>query len=707
MKTPAFLHTVRGSLCLLACASTLGLPSLTAAEKEPALENYIDLAAGYNLQSGDRAGFQQRTQVHKDGFGGIESLYYTQDLAEGLTFKLRGRAIAGNNDYLLDLSLTKQDVGYLLFGYKSFRTYYDGSGGVWPTNGFRLSLYNEDLYVDRSNLWFEAGLTKPDLPSFVLRYDYITRDGMKDSTSWGDTGLAVSAAATRNISPTYLKFDEKRHIVKGTIAKTGEKNAWTIAYRVDKGDYTNGRYTVRRPFESTTQRYTTNKEGQDFDMNQIRGTFSSDITEFIKLNTAVARTKYDTVLSASRITGGSFDSAFSATAPNRQWHDEGFYALPGMNLGESEMTQSIATISLLYTPIENLVVTPAFRFEKTTWNNRIEFEETNVGNAPSFVTAIEELQADSEKSWKTYTYGAEARYTGIANVSLNLKGEVSTSDGTLAETSIAEPGTPAESIAIDRDTELKRDTQKIAATMNWYPRAGHTVAVQYYYKARQNDYDAIRDTTPNSITSSDRYPAYIANQDFETNDFNIRYSWRVLPNLRSVTRYDYAKTIIRSQEVGLAFGETMNNEQSILAESVTWNPLPRWFLTGSVNYVQDKLHTPANDATGAIAGILPESKANYTTWNLSSGYVLDDQTDLFVDYMSYRTRDSYVNNSTLTVPFGSDNKYQVASATLVRRIDRRTTLSLKYSYAKNEDVVSLGAADFTAHLIYAKLQYRF
>lgn len=705
MKTPAFLQTVRGSLGLLACASALGLPSLSAAEKEPAYENYIDFSAGYNLQSGDRAGFQKRVQVQKDGFGGIESLYYTQDLADGLTLKLRGRAIAGNNDYLLDFSLTKDEVGYLLFGYKSFRTYYDGSGGVWPTNGFRVKLYDEDLYVDRANLWFEAGLTKPDLPSFVLRYDYITRDGTKDTTSWGDTGLAVSAAATRYIVPGFLKFDEKRHIVKGTVAKTGDNNAWSIAYRYDKGDYSNGRYSERRPFESTTHRYTTNKEGQDFDLNQIRGTFSADLTEAIKLNTAVARTKYDTVLNGSRITGGTFDAAFSATSPNRQWHDEGYYALPGMNLGESEMTQSIATISLLYTPIENLVVAPAFRFEKTTWNNRIEFEETNVGNAPSFVTAIEELEADSEKSWKTYTYGAEARYTGIANVSLNLKGEVSTSDGTLAETSIAEPGTPAESIAIDRDTDLKRDTQKIAATANWYPAPGHTLAVQYYYKARENDYDAIRDSTVN--TGSDRYPSYIANQDFETNDFNVRYSWRVLPNLRSVTRYDYAKTTIRTQQSGLAFIESMNNEQSILAQSFTWNPLPRWFLTGSINYVQDKLHTPANDVTGSIAGIVPETKTNYTTWNLSSGYVIDDQTDLFVDYLSYRTRDSYLNNSNLTVPYGSDNKYQVASATFVRRLDRRTTISLKYSYAKNEDRVSLGASDFKAHLIYAKLQYRF
>ena len=82
-------------------------------------------------------------------------------------------------------------------------------------------------------------------------------------------------------------------------------------------------------------------------------------------------------------------------------------------------------------------------------------------------------------------------------------------------------------------TDLEREVQKVALTGNWYLRPGTTVAVQWFFRARQNTYRAIRD---NTVSTSDRYPAYIANQDFETSDFNVRVSHKFAANFRSVTR---------------------------------------------------------------------------------------------------------------------------------------------------------------------------
>ena len=104
---------------------------------------------------------------------------------------------------------------------------------------------------------------------------------------------------------------------------------------------------------------------------------------------------------------------------------------------------------------------------------------------------------------------------------------------------------------------------------------------------------------------------------------------------------------------------------------------------------------------------MKESKGDYISWNLSSGYALDDASDLYCDFGLYESHDSYIDNSAVTVPFGSDSKLQVLSATYNRRLDRRTSIGLKYAYAKNDDNVSLGASDYKAHMIQAKLQYRF
>jgi hypothetical protein len=703
MKTTAF-HSVR--LALLACAG-LGLgTALSAATQEPAYENYLDLSAGYALQQGDRAGFQRALQMRKDGFFGIEDLRYVKQINDTTVLKLRGQALAGNGDYLLDLAITKDEVGYLKFGYKQTRTHYDGSGGVWPATGQSFTIFDESMHIDRGNVWFEAGLNRPDQPSYMIRYDYLTRKGEKGSTSWSDTGYPVNAANTRYIIPGFWEIDEKRHVIQGDVAKRGEKTAWNVGLRFDQGEYDNARKNRRRVAEPTADRYVTNREGQEFDMFQVRGSYAVDLTEQMKLTTAVSRTKIDTTLSGSRVVGANWDAAYSENYPGKQTRDEGYFALPGHDLGEAEMTQTIANISLMYRPLEHLTIVPSMRFEKTEWDNEIEFVETNF--YPTVTTIVrEDVLAESKKDWDTYNYGVEVRYTGVQNMTFNARADISSSEGTLDETRILEPGTSHEVISVDRDSELTRDTQKFSFTSNWYPRQGVALSAQYYFKARQNDYRAIRDTTPNTITSSDRYPAYISNQDFETNDFNVRLTWRITPTFRTVTRYDYMTTKINSQEVGLAFGESGKIDQNVFSESITWNATPRWYVQGNVNFTSEELTTPAVYATGTAANLVTVSNNDFVSYNLTSGYVLDDQSDVLVDYTSYEATDNFVNNSAVSTPYGTLVKTDMVGVTYKRQLDRRTSIQLRYAYVNSEDPAFNGKADYEANVIQAKLQYRF
>ncbi|HLP25778.1 MAG TPA: hypothetical protein VK477_08880, partial [Acidobacteriota bacterium] len=230
---------------------------------------------------------------------------------------------------------------------------------------------------------------------------------------------------------------------------------------------------------------------------------------------------------------------------------------------------------------------------------------------------------------------------------------------------------------------------------------------QYYYKARQNDYVAVRDTTPNTITSSDRYPAFIRNQDYETNDFNVRLTWRIAPNFRTVTRYDYMTTKIYSQDVGLAFGESANVDQSILSESITWNPTARWYIQGNVTLTKEEMTTPAVFATGTAANLVTKSNNDYVSYNLSSGYVLDDRSDLFVDYTSYEVTDNFINNAPTSTPYGTLVQTDIVALTYKRQLDRRTSLQFRYSYVNSEDPAYNGKADYKANVFEAKVQYRF
>ena len=697
------LSIIRPAAALPLAAVLLASPAIAfaapAKEKAPTYDNYVDFAYGTAQQRGDRPGFQKDFQVRKDGYGGIEDLFVTRSIDDATTLTVRGHALAGNNDYLLDLNVTRDEVGFVRFGYQEYRVFYDGTGGYYPPNSFIRQLYDEELAIDRSHLWLEAGYTPEDAVNFVFRYHLFTREGTKDSLSWGDTGLAVNSANLRALLPSFWQIDEKRHQVTANISKATKQHLWNVGLRYDKGDYSNRRNERRRAGEAQ-DRKVTQKEGQDYDLFQVRGSYENRINEQFWITTAVARTTIDTALSGSRIYGQSYDGAYDPAFLNRQQRDEGFYGLHG----DAEMRQTIATLSVFARPTETLILVPSARFEKISWNTVVDFEETNFGGAPAFAPVNDEVEAESNKHWQSQALGLEARYTGFKHWSINAKIEGMREDGELEEERILEPGTPLQAISIDRDTDFDRAAQKYVVTANWYARPGTTVAFQYYFKARQNDYRSTRD---NTVSTADRYPAYVANQDFETNDFNVRFSTRLGGNVRSVTRYDFQESTIRTQDIGLQFKQSAEMTSHILAQSLSWNPLPRWYVQSSVNVVWDTFRTPAFTLIGPAANLVKNSDANYINFVLGSGYAIDDRTDLFVDFTSYAATHNFVDNSNVSVPFGSEAKQQYVSLTWMRKLNARTRISWRYAYVNHDDVPYGDKADYSAHQIYGKVQYRF
>lgn len=694
MNTQAFSPLARCAALLAGAAGLLALPARAADD----YENHIELSGGYTLQSGDRPGFQRDQQLNKQGYGGVEDLLLYKYLKDDTLLTLKGHALGGNNDYLFDLNITKDEVGYVKFGYKEYRVWSDGTGGYHPANGFSLRLFDEDLHLDRANLWFEAGYTPADRLNFIFRYDYLTRKGTKTSTSWGDTALAINSANTRGLLPSFYRLDEKRHQATATLSQQDDTSRWELGARLDKGEYTNSRNENRRARETGQDRKITHKEGRDYDLFMVRGSYLNKIHERLTITTAVARTTIDSTISGTRIYGMDYDPVYDPLFANRQFRDEGFLDLHG----ETELKQTVGTINAMYQPNEKWTIVPSFRFERVDTVSVADLVETNFASNRSADNV--EILNESDKSWDNISETVDVRYRGFKNVSLNFAAEWVQAEGDLTESLTDEPGTPAEHVAIDRDTEFDRTSQKYAATANWYFQPGATLAVQYYYKGRQNDYRSPRDST---TSTADRYPAYIANQDFETDDFNVRLSWRVTPKLRSVTRVDYQKSVIRTQDIGLAFADSMELDSTILSQTFSYNPLSRWFVQTTANFVRDELTTPAVTATGAAAGRVTDSDANYWNWTVSTGYALDDGSDIYVDYSLYRAFDSYTNNSATSVAFGTEARTQQVGVTWFRRLNDRTALTARYAYAESKDPAVGTLADYEAHLFYAKLQYRF
>ena len=103
-----------------------------------------------------------------------------------------------------------------------------------------------------------------------------------------------------------------------------------------------------------------------------------------------------------------------------------------------------------------------------------------------------------------------------------------------------------------------------------------------------------------------------------------------------------------------------------------------------------------------------ESSFKNDYWNASAmvGYALDEKTDVQAQYYYYRAND-HNNNSFVGLPLGAGAEENGVTATLIRQLSRSVRWTLKYGFFSNHDQLYASHRDYTAHLVYSSLQYRF
>jgi hypothetical protein len=320
-----------------------------------------------------------------------------------------------------------------------------------------------------------------------------------------------------------------------------------------------------------------------------------------------------------------------------------------------------------------------------------------VGGAPDRLVTQTPLHNTRERGFTDVSEGLEIRYTAFTNWAFYTRAEWLEGEGDLKERETEE-----QTGLVTRDTDSTRFTQKYAVGANWYPLRRANFGAQYYYKSRENDYDHNFDSTPNVPSSGDRYPAFFRDQDFETHDVNFRVTLRPHSTVTLITRYDFQLSTIHTRPDFLSDTESSESTAQIFSESISWAPLARLFLQGSVNYVLDKTETPASQVTPAVL----TARNNY--WNLSAlaGFVLSEKTDLQAQYLYYRA-DNYVNNSRFSVPYGAGAQEHGITGAILHRLNKRTQLTLRYGFFTNRDQTSGGHNDYAAHVVSSSLRYAF
>ncbi len=644
--------------------------------------NWFDVTVGGLMVDGDQAAAQRRLGLPASAFGGSQRFHFEQDVGKKGLFKVDGRGIFDNEDYGLRLEWSDPDIGYVRGGIDQYREYYDGSGGWFPGNDTWFDLYDDNFDLVRGSAFFEVGLRLPKLPEITLRYQSDWRDGLKDSTHWGDTSL-TGGAGPRAIVPAFRNIDESTDAISIDIRKTLGKVTFGGAFAYEHSDLDNATYLRRSPFQGA-DRHITQRETVESDLYSARAFADTLFNDKVRLTSSYAFTTLETDLGGSRILGADYDPIYDPVYGRR---DIGFLGLSG----GSQLDQHVWNVNGMWTPVPHLALIPAFRVENQSLDGMSSWTDTGAETLAR--------EAANNRDMLDLSQQLELRYTGVTNLVLYARGDWVQGDGNLFEYQLLRNTGETE---LRRDSDFDRFAQKYTAGAHWYPLKRLNVHTQYYRKMRSTDYD---DAAPGFINVSGSYPAFIEAQDFTTDDFNIRVTWRPLDKLTLVSRYDLQFNTYETRAAGLGETQGARGVAHIIGETVTWTPFSRFYLQPGVNYVLDSTQS---DAASAINPGSPveDSNNDYLQVTCTAGVVLDDKTDFQAQY-TYYLSDNFRDISTYSQPYGSGTEEHGILASLIRRISPRLRVTLRYGFYTSRDELSGGHNDYDAHLVSTSAQYLF
>ena len=700
---------------LRAGETTDGKAATTTTEETPEYNNWIELGIGGTIVHGDDAQFEQEHRLPANtAYGGIQDLHFEQTFDKNALFSVDGHAIWDTNDYDITVQLSKPKLGYIKAGFTEFRSWYDGNGGFFPHNNVFFSPPVPEMYIDRGDAWIELGLRVPDLPEITIRYEHEFRQGMKDSTIWGDTALTgLAVQPTRKIVPSFRDIDDKRDIFSFEASKTfGNTDVLLgMRYEHNTNDYSLNmeRNAGQVGVVPSGERKVTQTQDDDVDLFSGHAITLTRFSDSLWFTTGYSYTTLSNDLSGSRIFGLNFDSAFGEPVPTLGSRDHAFIDLAGT----AQDREHLVNANLFWTPLESLAVVLGFRYTHQNLDtdstflaeepvpNTPPFTPTNPANGFHFGPGIPTSGAE-DADYDRFAERLELRYTGIENWLFYFQGEWEEEWGHVDEfqtMNLIEP-------SLDKDTNALYQKYTIGA--NWYPTIRLSLSGQYYHKISSYSDDIITAQFPRLI-----------NQDWNVDDLNVRITFRpkipsCLGTLALVTRYDFVHTSIDSQWGVFSDGELLAElesgeiKQHVITESINWNPVARFYLQADVSYTLNQTDTPANNIS--LAPLTSPTVTNFRNdyWTVTSGigYIIDDKTDFYSDFSFYCANDHF-KNAAVAVPYGLGATEYTASATLTRQLTKQMRLLLRYGYYNYRDETSGGHNNYRAHSLYSGLQVRF
>ncbi len=624
---------------------------------------------------GNKKSFRE-IEGHRDGSaGGVEYFSIKEKIADDTTVSAEGRALFGEDDYAVKLSLDKTDVGFVRGGVEQWRKYYNDSGVYYPQPFIPALLeLNRDLHLDMGRAWIDFGLNLPHSPQMVFGYEQQWKDGAKSTLEFGNVN-------GKNVFPAAKEIREETHILKYDLVH--EVYDWRIEdnARVEFYDSKTRREDVIHSYGRVPDTITGIKEKSRHTqgMNTIRVERQFGEWLFLAGGYFYSRMEGDALHHQSTFdsTGLLVAGDFWYSEPIILKHETHLFSLSSALLG-----------------VEGLSVSAGIQNE---WGHQEGFGKTHLDEGDPASPPSRVLTIDSNLDKEKFSENFAVRFTKIPWTVLFA--EARWEEERIGQ---FEEQTGGGAHDFLRDTDADNTGQDYRIGFNTSPWRTMSFTAQFKKRISDTDYNNLRDTT-------DGYPAFIRGRTLDTDEVLTKLVVNPAKWLKTTLSYrlvstDYSTTTdsipggINGTPGGQVFAG--NNDGHIFGLHAVVTPFSRLYLSATISYNRTRTLTADN---GNIS-VVPYREDIYSIL-ASANFALNKSTDLQASY-AFSDANYGQHNFTSGVPMGIDYTRQVVGFGIGKKWTDNLSTNLRYHFYHYAEPSSGNKNNYVANGIFATLSLR-
>ncbi len=628
----------------------------------------------------------------KDGsVGGIDKLLYELN-SKNISAEFETHAIPAENDVSADLYLLKHKTGYFKGEYRTFRKWFDGTGGVYRPYGTSLNVteLDKDLDLDIGHMLVELGTDPEKDTGLSFAYERHLKDGAKSRLAWTSV---VEGGTSKKIGPSWQDIDEVHDILtlRGRTPFAGFNLNLEQAWQFLKERSLREEQQVANTGVAADSKLRRQDQELQADVmtSTLRGErWYNEEQSFLGIGYRYNLIRNDELEFLKEFSAAGVPTSFSN--PENKFNAT----------AENELDQHIWTMNHLM-PLSkdlNFIVKGKAELINTRGNSVYPLDSTNPPDGIPNTTEV----SDSRAKVTRFGENISLRYGGLEHTNLYSEFEFEQTRNLLLEQRDSKMGQSAPSTGevFGRDTLTHIDKMGGTLGARYVPVSWFTGTVQARHKYENNDYD---DRKESDASATGAKSAFFDALKIKTDEVETKFTLKPVKRVQTTFRYKFLDThyFPRIENEVQTKNDVLGN---VFSYDVTLQPLDPLLITLAFNRELLKVATPAALASTAKT---PGFNSNADSWLLSVSYSPMEKVSLF-NTLNYTRARNFDNFSAIGVPLGSDFDQYDTTAGIRWQPRQDLIIEPNYTYSSYQtNSVSAEFGNYSAHVIWLDLTLDF